>query len=200
MTSGAAIRQTQTRDLRPMLGVALTGAIALAAIAAVVGLALDPAAHAAVERALLSPVGLLVLFLISAVTNATLILPVPGLALTAVAATIADPLTVALVAGTGQAVGETTGYLAGASGRALLPSGPRMERMTRWMGRRGAVTLFVLAAIPNPVFDVAGILAGALRMPFLVFLTATGLGKVVKNLLLALIAANGVGILTGAGG
>ena len=81
----------------------------------------------------------------------------------------------------------------------MLPSGQRIERLTGWMARRGAVTLFVLAAIPNPVFDVAGILAGALRMPILVFLTATALGKVIKNLLLALLAANGAGILIGAG-
>jgi hypothetical protein len=35
--------------------------------------------------------------------------------------------------------------------------------------------------IPNPLFDVAGIIAGALRMPIGLYVVAGGAGKIVKN-------------------
>jgi membrane protein YqaA with SNARE-associated domain len=47
------------------------------------------------------------------------------------------------------------------------------------------LVIFVLAVIPNPVFDVAGIAAGALRMPVLRYLGAAAAGKVIKNILVA---------------
>ena len=156
----------------------------------------DPARRAQVEKLIQSPGGLLILFVISAISNATLILPVPGLALTALAATVANPLVVGIVAGAGQTLGETTGYLAGYSGQGLIDENPRYARMVRWMRRFGPITIFVLALIPNPLFDIAGIIAGALRMPLWLFLTAAGLGKIIKNVAIAYGAALGIEWLT----
>ena len=200
MTTGTVIRRPAARTLQPLVGVGLTAAIALAAMATTLVLATDPAAMATVEDALQSPFGLLVLCGVSALTSATLVLPVPGLALTAVAATSAEPLLVAAAAGAGQAVGEMTGYLAGASGRSMLPQGPRVERLTDWMRWRGTFTVLALAALPNPLFDVAGILAGALRMPVATFLAATTTGKLLKNLVLASSAAVGADLLLAVAG
>lgn len=143
-----------------------------------------------------SPFGLLVLFVLSLISNATLILPVPGIALTALAGTAGNPLLVGIVAGLGQALGETTGYLAGYSGQELIDSSPRYARMSSWMQKYGALTIFVLALIPNPVFDVAGIVAGALRMRFWLYLFATTSGKILKNVALAYAAAAGFDFLT----
>ena len=67
--------------------------------------------------------------------------------------------------------------------------------MAGWMRRRGGATLFALGLIPNPAFDVAGILAGALRLPVTTFLMATGSGKVLRNVVVAWLAAQGVGLL-----
>ena len=156
----------------------------------------DPARRAQVETLIQSPSGLLVLFAISAISNATLILPVPGLALTALAATVANPLVVGLVAGAGQTLGEMTGYLAGYSGQSLVDKNPRYARLVGWMRRFGPVTIFVLAVIPNPLFDVAGIIAGALRMPVWLYVVAAGAGKIVKNIAVAYGAATGIEWLT----
>lgn len=159
--------------------------IVIAAFAGTIYLLGDAGRRSQVEMLIQSPGGLIVLFIISAVSNATLILPVPGLALTALAATVANPLLVGIVAGSGQTVGELTGYLAGYSGKDLIDDSPRYERLVRWMRRFGPVTIFVLAIIPNPVFDVAGIIAGALRMPLWLYLLAAGAGKIIKNVLIA---------------
>ncbi len=197
MAASITVQRPMARTASRWPGLILTAAIVLTAVVATVSLAQDPAGRAAVESALLSPLGLLALFGISALANATLFLPVPGLALTAVAATVADPFTVALVAGAGQAAGESTGYLAGASGRAFMPEGPRLGRLVAWMRRRGTMTILVLATIPNPVFDVAGVLAGALRMRFVSFLAATAVGKFAKNLALVALTAGGTGLVAG---
>ncbi len=60
------------------------------------------------------------------------------------------------------------------------------------MERRGFVTLFVLSAIPNPVFDMAGIAAGMLRFPVHRFLLACWLGKTLKGVAVAYLGSMSV--------
>lgn len=148
-------------------------------------IAIDPVRVQQVRELLASPVGLLALFGLNVLANATLVLPVPGLALTGFAATVADPLVVGVVAGAGQTVGELTGYLVGYTGRKAIADHAHSQRLAGWMERWGALILFVLALLPNPFFDIAGILAGAARMPLRVYLAAAGAGKILKNLALA---------------
>ncbi|MDW8064347.1 MAG: VTT domain-containing protein [Anaerolineae bacterium] len=124
-------------------------------------------------------------FLISALTNATLILPLPGLAVTTLAGGVFNPWIVGVVAGLGQAVGELTGYLAGYGGQTVVDNLPRYAQLVRWMRRFGPWVIFVLALIPNPVFDVAGIVAGSTRMPLWQFLLPCAAGKILKNLIVA---------------
>jgi membrane protein YqaA with SNARE-associated domain len=95
----------------------------------------------------------------------------------------------------GQALGELTGYMAGYSGQTWVDENPTYNRLTRWMQRYGALTIFVLAVIPNPVFDVGGIIAGALRLPPWKFLLSCVAGKVVKNIIFALAGHYGIGAL-----
>lgn len=170
----------------------LTLVILVIAFAGTFLLLFDPVRRAQLESLINSPLGLLILFALALISNATLILPVPGLALTALAATAGNPLAIGIVAGLGQALGETTGYLAGYSGQELIDNSPRYARMAGWMQRYGAITIFVLALIPNPLFDIAGIVAGALRMPFWIYLSVTITGKVIKNIALAYAAAYGI--------
>ena len=125
------------------------------------------------------------IFLISALTNATLILPLPGLAVTTLAGGMFNPGIVGGVAGLGQAVGELSGYLAGYSGQTLAEELPHYEQIARWMRRYGPAMIFILALVPNPLFDVAGIVAGSTRMPLLFFFLPCAAGKNLKNLIAA---------------
>ena len=81
---------------------ALTLLLVIGAFAGTIYLLGDATRRAQLETLIQSPSGLLVLFAISAISNATLILPLPGLALTALAASFANPLVVGVVAGSGQ--------------------------------------------------------------------------------------------------
>jgi membrane protein DedA with SNARE-associated domain len=129
------------------------------------------------------------LFLLNLLASATLILPAPGIALAFAAGASLNPLLVGLAVGAGSALGELTGYLAGFSGRGIVESDPQYERVHRWMVTRGLWVIFILSIVPNPLFDVAGITAGAMRMPVWKFLAAALPGKVIKATLLALAGA-----------
>ncbi len=129
--------------------------------------------------------GLPGIFFLSLLTNATLILPVPGVVITSTMSAIFHPFLVALAAGTGAAIGELTGYLAGFSGQIVIENRPRFSRLVEWMKKYGGWTILVLSIIPNPAFDMAGIVAGALKYPVHKFLSWCWLGKVIKMLMFA---------------
>lgn len=172
------------------------GALLVAALAAAAALVLgDADRRREIELVVQSPIGLIGLFVFSAVSSATLLLPVPGMALTVLAASVADPVLVGVVAGSGQAVGELTGYLAGSSARSLVGERLSRSRMAGWMRARGTLTVFTLALIPNPVFDVAGVLAGALGLPIGRYLVAAASGKILRNVVLAWTVAHGAALL-----
>jgi len=125
-------------------------------------------------------------FLVSLLSNATLILPVPGVLFTSAMGAVFNPYLVALAAGTGATLGEITGYVAGFSGQGVIENRKWYDRVTEWMKKYGGITVLVLAFVPNPVFDIAGMVAGALRMPMWKYLLFSWIGKVGKMLIFAL--------------
>ena len=139
--------------------------------------------------------GYLGVFLIAVLGNATVILPVPSMAVTFAAGGVLNPWIVGLVAGLGEPLGELTGYLAGYGGSAVIEDRARFEQLKGWMRRRGFLTLLVLSAIPNPLFDLAGITAGALRYPVGKFLLACWLGKTAKAIAVAFLGLLSAGVV-----
>ena len=89
-----------------LLAFGATLTLVIAAFALMLWLTSDPVRREAVEGLVQSPFGLVVLFGLAAISTATLILPAPGLALTAIAGATGDPIVVGVVAGLGQAVGS----------------------------------------------------------------------------------------------
>ena len=129
------------------------------------------------------------LFLLNVFTSATIILPMPGLALAFAAGATLNPFLVGLSVGSGAAVGELTGYLAGYGGQGLVENNPGYAKIVRWTQRYGLWMVFALALIPNPFFDVVGMIAGLLRIPAWRFLLACWAGNVIKATTIALIGA-----------
>lgn len=132
------------------------------------------------------------IFLISMLANATILLPAPGIAVVFAMGSVFQPLLVALSAGTGATIGEISAYAAGFSGQAVIERTAMYSRIVPWMHRYGGLTTLLLAAIPNPFFDLAGMAAGALRMPLAPFLVWCLLGKCIKMLIFAYTGAYSV--------
>jgi len=139
--------------------------------------------------------GYLGIFLINVVSNATVIVPVPGILLTFPLVTTLNPIWMALVGSTGGIIGEITGYMAGYGGRGMIPTGRLYERVEGWMKRWGAWTVFVFASAPFLPFDVAGMVAGVLRFPLWKFLFFGWIGKSIKYTILMLAVAWGWGLV-----
>jgi uncharacterized membrane protein YdjX (TVP38/TMEM64 family) len=132
------------------------------------------------------------IFLLSILANATIILPAPGLAIVFAAGGVFAPLGVGLAAGAGATLGELSGYLAGFSGQAVIEQRGIYNRIESWMKRYGPATIVVLAFIPSPFFDLAGVAAGALKMPVHKFLLWCALGKIPKMMMFAYAGAYSV--------
>jgi membrane protein DedA with SNARE-associated domain len=124
-------------------------------------------------------------FIISVFLNATIIIPVSAMAIISYMGHILPlPLLVGVVGGIGAGIGEMTGYLAGRSGRGLLSKSNMYNRVEKWVKRWGWIAIFVLSMFPL-LFDIAGIIAGAMRMPVWKFFLATWLGRTISYIVVA---------------
>jgi uncharacterized membrane protein YdjX (TVP38/TMEM64 family) len=120
------------------------------------------------------------IFLVAMLSSATVLFPAPGLAIVFGMSGVFHPLGVAVAAACGAAIGEITGYLAGISGRSAVERTDIYTRLEPFVRKYGAIAIIVLAAIPNPFFDLASIAAGVLKLPFWKFLLAAWTGQMIK--------------------
>jgi membrane protein YqaA with SNARE-associated domain len=150
-----------------------------------------------IDAELLEQNGYIGVFVVTLLTTGALVLPIPYLAVIARAATVLDPINVALIAGIAAAIGELSGYVLGRSGRRLIPEHRWLEVTRAWMTRHGFATVMVAAFIPNPAFDAVGALAGALGYAAWKFCAACFIGKTAKFLLIALAASGVVSRMSG---
>ncbi len=139
--------------------------------------------------------GYLGIFVISMLGNATIVLPVPTMITAFAGGGIFNPILVGVISAAGATIGEMTGYVAGLSGKAIVERQDVYDRFKNWMDRYGLFALFTLAAIPNPFFDLAGIIAGMSKMRLTTFFVVTCAGKIVKFLIIAYLGAGSVNLL-----
>jgi uncharacterized membrane protein YdjX (TVP38/TMEM64 family) len=140
------------------------------------------------------------IFLLSIAANATIIIPLPGVAITTAMGAIFNPLGVAVAAGLGASLGELSGYLAGYSGRGVAQRAALYDRLISWMELHKNLTyimILILAFIPNPLFDLAGMAAGVLKLPLWKFFLACAFGKILKMLMFAYAGYYSITWLTG---
>jgi membrane protein YqaA with SNARE-associated domain len=135
------------------------------------------------------------IFVLNMLSSATIVIPAPGLAVVSVMGSVLNPFAVGACAGAGDALGELTGYLAGYGGRAVAEDSERYDRVVKWTQKYGLWVIFVLSVIPNPLFDLAGIAAGALKIPVSRFLIVCWIGKTIKTTLFALGGSTVMGLL-----
>jgi membrane protein YqaA with SNARE-associated domain len=135
-------------------------------------------------------------FIVTLVANATTIVPVPYITVVACIAGQSNNLALVALAGAlGSALGESVAFFIGRSGRAIAEE----TRFYDWVRRqlrhpwRAFAVLFGLAAPINPAFDIAGLAAGALGVPYWLFFTAVFLGRLIRFWLIALAGAQWCG-------
>jgi len=142
--------------------------------------------------------GYIGIFIINVIGSATIILPAPAWVMVVAAGGLAalNPFWIGTVAGLGSTIGELTGYTARYSGQIFVENKKLYRRVYHLADRYGALIIFILAVLPVPLFDLGGMAAGALRMPWHRFLVATLGGKIIKMWIAALIGAGAFNWLT----
>jgi uncharacterized membrane protein YdjX (TVP38/TMEM64 family) len=140
--------------------------------------------------------GYLAVFLLGILGSVTFFLPVPVLTLVFAGATVLNPILLALAAAAGITLGMAGCYALGKAGSRLAARsqpepGTRLhrwiQRVVAWYTNHVSIASFFVAAIPNPVFDYAGYVAGLAGVDQKRFLIATFVGKVVQALVVALL-------------
>ena len=129
-------------------------------------------------------------FFISILGGATIIIPVPMLAVVfTLGSAMSNPWAAALLAvsaALGELIGALTIYMTGhGAGRVLVESRHgkvqrAYEKMLELMERRGPLTLFIVASVVNPFFYPAALAAGALRFGLKKYISIVLTGKLIK--------------------
>lgn len=132
--------------------------------------------------------GYLGAFFISILGGATIIVPVPMLAIVfALGGVMPFPWLVAIVAALGELVGAMSIYATGrGAGHAISKSKTgwiqrSYDKLLNLMKRRGAITLFAVTSVVNPFFYPAAFAAGALKFGMKKYIPIVLAGKLIKS-------------------
>ena len=129
-------------------------------------------------------VGVLVISLLAGVT---LFIPVPSVLVVFTLGAVLNPVFIGLIAGLGEAVGSMLVYLTGLTGARPMHALDNnvMKKFQIWMKTRGAISVFAMSAIFNPLFYPFTALAGMMHFGWWRFFILCLAGKTVKNTIVA---------------
>lgn len=148
---------------------------------------------------LVKSLGYFGVFVSAIIGSASMFVPVPGalagitfgLFLTPIPH-VPQEVTVGVIVAAGSAIGELTGYSTGVGGRGVIGNSRIGKLLVILMRRHGTLTVFCVAAVPNPLIDVGGIAAGVAGMPMRRFITVMFAGKTVNYIAVAYLVNSGI--------
>ena len=135
------------------------------------------------------------IFTISLIASASVFFPTAPLQVAIISmGRMLDPLLVGIAAGIGSGIGELSGFFIGTGSAHLLKS---KDKTARWimklqkdiLKKYAGAGVFVLALVPNPLFDMAGIFAGIIGMKWWEFVIWCIAGRVLRYIVLAYLGA-----------
>lgn len=137
--------------------------------------------------------GLLGLFLVNAVSSASLVVAGPGFLSVIAGGAIYNPFLVAFIGSLGSAAGDMLSFAIGLSGRRLAEEALNKKIWFRVLNdlfkKHGLWILFMFSLVPNPLFDSIGFLAGAFSFSPWKFFIVVFVGRMIRFYLLALLGA-----------
>lgn len=122
-------------------------------------------------------------FLVSLLANALVAVPIPYIPIIAhIGATAGSAALVVGLGALGSVLGESVAYFIGRAEQGLVSERPIYRRLHRLAERKwlAGLLLFVLAFPLNPLFDVAGLAAGAIGMRYRVFFVAVFAARILR--------------------
>lgn len=121
-------------------------------------------------------------FLVCFIANSTVLLPAPSILVVLQYSMILNPIAVAICGALGASLGEMVGFMTGAHGRHFI-SGKLINKVEDHFPNHPYIFVLVFSALPLPLFDVVGMMAGAIRLDKLKFCLTCLAGKLFKMLM-----------------
>ena len=158
----------------------------------------------------LSGYGYLFVFLVSFLAGCSLPNPLPYIVVVFTVSSVLNPTLVGVTSGLGAGIGGTLVYLVGRGGGKFFSKigffSPNTDgtnsfvsrwtsRIVNWAHRRGAVVIFIMSAVLNPIFAPMAITLGIVRFHLWKFFLMCWLGNTVKSLTIAYFGYFGLGTL-----
>lgn len=140
----------------------------------------------------LKSLGIFGIMLFNFISSSTLFFPAPGFIATGIGGALYNPILVAIASSVGSTLGESIGFIFGHSSRKITHPKDHtfMESLYKVIHHKhGALFIIILAFIPNPFFDVAGILAGLALYPLRKFLMLVFIGRFARDIIVAYIGS-----------
>nr|WP_302248279.1 VTT domain-containing protein [uncultured Blautia sp.] len=126
-------------------------------------------------------------FMACLLLNATVLFPSSSTMVVMSMATIYNSVMVALIGAFGASFGEFTGYFTGYYGSAVVENSAIFDKVTGIYAKFPNFAIVLFAALPLPVFDILGIMAGSIKMEKKKFFLLCFIGKAIKMLIYAYI-------------
>lgn len=171
---------------------ATAGAAALLLFARVAPIALQK--FVPIDPTIVGMVGIPMIIMLGFIGSVTVVVPAPVLPLVFTGAAILNPIGLVIAAAASITAGMAVCYVLGRRGhsraarisaesQARLPA--PVARFYTWSTRNVGIASFLIAATPNPMFDYAGLIAGAGRVNVRRFLAGTFFGKMTQASVIA---------------
>lgn len=131
--------------------------------------------------------GLFGIFLINFFGSATIFFPAPAIVSVVAGGGVYHPLAVAFLSALGAALGDMSGFLLGYSGKHIIVKEEKTwyVMVRKYFKRFGSLAVLLFAFIPNPFFDIIGIVAGAFAYSPYRFFALLFLGRFLRDIILA---------------
>lgn len=108
----------------------------------------------------------------------------PGMFLLPVLARRMNVVALAFFSALGMAFNDTVSWAVGANGEEILPAGEKVEKVRKGIQKYGPWALLGWSLIPFP-YDLIGLVAGYMKIPYWKYLLPTFSGKFIRFLLIS---------------
>ena len=131
--------------------------------------------------------GYIGVFIVSFLAGVTVLVPVPSVFIVFTLGAVLNPVLVGLIAGTGEATGSMVVYLTGLSSARAFHALDHavMAKFRVWIKSRGALSVFAMSSIFNPLFFPFTAIAGMMHFGWWRFFILCLAGKSLKNIIVA---------------
>ncbi len=129
--------------------------------------------------------------------NSSVLVPASSSLIVIGAASALNPFLCGVIGGLGASLGEQVSYWVGRSGSQIAGDIVVISDVREWIDKHGFLVVFLFSLLPLPIYDIAGIAAGANRFSWVKYTIACALGKIPKMIAYACLGAYMIGLMIG---